>query len=96
VRMAFPAFAAEIAKGPVIGPAEGSMVSEIPMKSEEACVGKRVRVREDHRKASLRGRKGTIVERWGNPSYVALDVLLDEGEWQLFWYHELEEIKERS
>jgi hypothetical protein len=94
--MAFPAFAAEIAKGPVIGPAEGSMVSEIPMKSEGACVGKRVRVREDHRKASLRGRKGTIVERWGNPSYVALDVLLDEGEWQLFWYHELEEIKERS
>jgi hypothetical protein len=66
------------------------------MKSEEARVGKRVRVREDHRKANLRGLKGIIVERWGNPNYVALDILLDEGGWQLFWYHELEEVGEES
>jgi hypothetical protein len=68
----------------------------MPMRSEEARVGKRVRVRGDHRTASLRGREGTIVERWGNPSYAVLDVLLDEGEWQLFWYHELEEIEVES
>jgi hypothetical protein len=66
------------------------------MKSEEARVGKRVMVSESHRKANLRGRKGTIVERWGNPSYVALDVLLDGGDQQLFWFHELEEIKEEA
>jgi hypothetical protein len=64
------------------------------LRSEEAWVGKRVRVREDHRSASLRGREGTIVQRWGNPCYAALDVLFDEGHWLLFWYHELEEIDE--
>jgi len=66
------------------------------MRSEEACVGKRVRVREDHSSASLRGREGTIVQRWGNPGYAALDVLFDEGHWLLFWYHELEEVDERQ
>ena len=64
------------------------------MRSEEACVGKRVRVREDHRSANLRGRQGTIVQRWGIPGYAALDVLLDEDYWLLFWYHELEEVDE--
>jgi hypothetical protein len=66
------------------------------MRSEEACVGKRVRVREDQSSASLRGREGTIVQRWGNPGYAALDVLFDEGHWLLFWYHELEEVDERQ
>jgi hypothetical protein len=65
------------------------------MRSEEAQIGKRVRVRKDHRKTNLRGQKGTIAKRWGNPAYPALDVLLDDGNWQLFWYHELEEIGAR-
>ena len=65
------------------------------MRSEEACVGKRVRVREVHDSTRLRGREGTIVQRWGNPSYAALDVLLDEGNSLLFWFHELEEVDER-
>jgi hypothetical protein len=73
---------------------DGSKGREIPMKSEEARVGKRVRVRNDHRATSLRGRESTIVQRWENPCYTALDVLLDEGHWQLFWYHELEEVDE--
>ena len=60
------------------------------MRSEEAQIGKRVRIRKDHRKANLRGREGIIAHRWGNPDYPALDVLLDEGDWQLFWYYELE------
>jgi hypothetical protein len=66
------------------------------VRSEEACVGKRVRVREDHRSANLRGREGTVVKKWGNPSHAALDVWLDEGGWELFWYHELEEVDERQ
>ena len=64
------------------------------MKSEEARVGKRVRVREDHRVASLRMREGAIAKRWGNPGYAALDVLLDDGSLRLFWYHELEHADE--
>jgi hypothetical protein len=68
--------------------------SEILMKPDEAQIGKRVRVRKDHRKTDFRGREGTIAERWGNPGYPALDVLLDDGNWQLFWFHELEEVDE--
>ena len=60
------------------------------MRPEEAQIGKRVRVRDDHRKTSFRGLEGTIAERWGDPGYPALDVLLDRGDWQLFWFHELE------
>ena len=64
------------------------------MRSEEAQIGKRVRVRKDHRTADLRDQEGTIAKRWGDPRYPALDVLLDDGNWQLFWYHELEEVEE--
>jgi hypothetical protein len=62
------------------------------MLSKQTQIGKRVRVREDHRTAIWRGREGTIIERWGDPNYTALDVLLDGGISQLFWYHELEEV----
>ena len=62
------------------------------MRSEEAQIGKRVRVRNDPRNTHLRGQEGTVAKRWGNPCYVALDVLLDDGNRQLFWHHELEEL----
>ena len=64
------------------------------MKSAVPRVGKRVRVREDHRTASLRIREGAIAKRWGNPGYAALDVLLDDGCLRLVWYHELEQVEE--
>jgi hypothetical protein len=60
--------------------------------SEEAQIGKRVRVREGaHRRPTLPVTVGTIRRRWGDPTYLALDVLLDDGSLQLFWHHELEE-----
>ena len=62
------------------------------MLSEAARIGKRVRIRRDHRSAPLRGLVGTIEKGWGNPDYVALDVMLDDGRSELFWHHELEEI----
>jgi hypothetical protein len=64
------------------------------VRSEEAQIGERVRVRKDHRKEELQGREGTIVHRWGDPNYSAFDVLFDGGDCQLFWYHELEEVDE--
>ena len=65
------------------------------MHSEEALIGKRVRVREVTRQSStLSASVGTINKRWGDPSYTALDVLLDDGTLKLFWHHELEEIAE--
>ena len=63
------------------------------MLSEEARIGRRVRVRADHRSTTLRGLVGTIEKRWGDPHYTALDVLLDDGSTQLFWHHELEEVE---
>ena len=66
------------------------------MLSEEARIGKRVRIRQDHRSVPLRGLVGTIEKRWGNPDYVALDVMLDDGDSELIWHHELEEIAERA
>ena len=66
------------------------------MLSEEARIGKRVRVRADHRSRLLRGLAGTIKKRWGDPTYIALDVLLDDGRSELFWHHELEEIVQRA
>ena len=62
------------------------------MLSEEALIGKRVRVREDHRTSHWRGREGTITKRWGDPNYTALDIVFDDGDQQLFWHHELEEV----
>ena len=62
------------------------------MLSENAQIGKRVRVRADHLTTTLRGLAGTIEKRWGAPDYAALDVLFDDGSRQLFWYHELEEL----
>jgi hypothetical protein len=60
------------------------------MRPEEAQIGKRVRVRMDYRKANLRGKEGTIAKRWGDLGYPVLGVLPDDGDWQLFWYRELE------
>lgn len=65
------------------------------MTSEEALVGMRVMVREEHRSAQWRGQKGTIKHKWGAPEYAALDVLLDNGSLQLFWFHELQAIEDQ-
>ena len=63
------------------------------MLSEEACIGKRVRVREGARpRPTLPASVGTIRKRWGDPNRLGLDVLLDDGSLQLFWHYELEEV----
>ena len=66
------------------------------MTSEEARIGLRVRVREEHRSPHVRGRTGTVTHAWGDPHYLALDVLLDDGDEKLFWHHELERVPEHK
>ena len=66
------------------------------MTSEEAVIGARVRVGESGWHSEWWGLSGTISGRWGNPEYVTLDVLLEDGHTQLFWHHELEDIDGRS
>jgi hypothetical protein len=64
--------------------------------SEEMQIGKRVRVRVDHRTANWSGLEGIIAKSWGDPAYSALDVDLDDGRSELFWHYELEEIGQRA
>ncbi len=52
--------------------------------------GARVRVRPGHRAPGLDGMPGVVVERWGSPEHPAFDVRLEDGQRQLFWFHELE------
>lgn len=66
------------------------------MISDEAFIGRRVRVNDNCRDTELQGQIGTIMKRWGDPHYVALDVLLDDGILRLFWHHELEECEGES
>jgi hypothetical protein len=55
-------------------------------------IGTRVRVCEHHRIAERRGRVGEVVGYYGGDDYVALEVRLSNGECQLFWPGDLEEI----
>jgi hypothetical protein len=65
------------------------------IRSEEAQIGARVRVSEEYGwHSEWRGLRGTVKAKWGNPHYLALDVLLEDGRTQLFWHHELEEISQ--
>jgi hypothetical protein len=66
------------------------------MRSREAVIGAMVRVGEAGLCSEWRGLTGTIIGKWGNPNYLALDVLLDDGRTQLFWHHELDEIDARG
>jgi hypothetical protein len=50
----------------------------------------RVRVREDRKRPEYEGRLGTIKGSFGSPDYPALDVQLENGRLELFWYHQLE------
>ena len=66
------------------------------MRSEEAVIGAKVvvadSVADSGWRSEWRGLTGTINGRWGNPEYLALDMVLEDGRTQLFWHHELEEI----
>jgi hypothetical protein len=65
------------------------------MRLEEVRLGARVRVREGYRKLEMRGFLGTVEQRWGNPHHhTALFVRLEDGRYELFWDHELEEVEE--
>jgi hypothetical protein len=64
------------------------------MESHEARPGTTVRVREGNRREPLWGMVGTVEGRWGHPDYPALDVRLEDGHTELFWYYELDKVDE--
>ena len=61
------------------------------MQSQEARTGIRVRVQEGHWKSKFGGMVGVVEHKWGHPDYPALDVRLEDGRLELFWFHELDE-----
>jgi hypothetical protein len=49
-----------------------------------------VRVIEDRRRPEYVGKLGIIRGSFGSTDYPALDVQLENGRLELFWYHQLE------
>lgn len=62
------------------------------MRSREARPGTVVRVRDGYRKPELEGMSGIIERCWGSPEYLALDVRLEDGRSELFWFHQLDTV----
>jgi hypothetical protein len=63
------------------------------MELEDARMGTTVLVRLDYKKPHRKGAIGTIKKRYGNPDYRAFEVLLPDGQTDLFWDHQLEQAK---
>ena len=67
------------------------------MERHEARPGVWVRVGEGYRKAELRGALGTVQQIWGDPDYrTAVLVRLEDGQYELFWHHELHTVQEEA
>ena len=49
-----------------------------------------VRVKQGHWKSKFSGMLGTVEHRWGHSDHPALDVRLENGRLELFWFHELD------
>jgi hypothetical protein len=58
------------------------------LESHEARIGTSVGVL-DGAKRPGKGRVGTIVQTYGHPEYLAMDVRFADGGVELYWYHEL-------
>jgi len=66
------------------------MESRHSLVAHEAHPGVLVRVVEDRRRPEFEGMLGTIRGSYGHREHPALDVRLENGELELFWYHQLE------
>ncbi len=64
------------------------------MQSREAQPGTAVRVLRSDRKPQFEGMLGTIKNRFGDAEYPALDVQLEDGRLELFWFYQLERVEE--
>jgi hypothetical protein len=60
------------------------------MEGYEARPGTAVQVKEGYRRPELEGMGGIIEHCWGSPDYLAVDVRLEDGRSELFWFHQLD------
>jgi hypothetical protein len=63
------------------------------MELEDVRVGSSVQVQLDYRKPHRRGAVGTVKKRYGPREYLAFEVLFSDGQRELFWGHQLEELE---
>ena len=61
------------------------------MTLKNPYIGMRVQVQKVYSKPHLEGVVGTIRQRYGGEDPSAFEVLLSDGQTELFWYHELKE-----
>lgn len=59
------------------------------MRSEEIRPGVPVRVLDAEKRRGS-GRNGTVERTYGHPSHLAVEVRLEDGSVELYWYHELQ------
>ncbi len=80
----------EEGSGPNLG--KGHVVMDVrhSLVAHEARPGMLVRVVEDKRRPEFEGMLGTIKGSFGHSDYPALDLQLENGRLELFWFHQLE------
>jgi hypothetical protein len=61
------------------------------LDSDEVQSGMLVRVREDRRRPELEGMVGIVRKSYGAPEYLAIDVELEDGQLELFWFYQLDD-----
>ena len=66
------------------------------LQSHEAHTGLTVQVKEENWKSRFSGMRGTVEHKWGHPDHPALDVRLEDGRSELFWFHELDKVQEEA
>jgi hypothetical protein len=64
------------------------------MQAHEPHPGVAVRVKEGHWKSEFGGMVGVVQGVWGHPDHPAVDVRLEDGSLELFWFHELDDAEE--
>src|SRR3712207_5980600 len=52
---------------------------KVNIDSQESRVGAKVKMRQSHGRAALRGLVGTVARRWGSRFYEVLEVHLEDG-----------------
>lgn len=62
------------------------------MESHEVHPGMMVQVREDRSRPGFEGMLGIVRRSYGAPDYFAVDVELEDGQVELFWFHQLDTV----
>jgi hypothetical protein len=89
-----------VGRGAAADPAAGKAPRAPPpgtggaTEANEAIPGTAVRVGEGARKKRFAGIGGTIERSFGAPEQPALDIRLEDGRRELFWFHQLDRAEE--